>query len=138
MLKSTAIIVRCDWKILDQRFQRVEPFGLVARARVIVEHDDLGIRPVKMMPTDFRANVIRNGDAPLLTSNVVDTHDISGVAAPEAVTNDQVFFVQVLGEVKAATKKMLARHRSAEAGAVDVVARLIAAITRFASGSSTL
>jgi hypothetical protein len=69
------------------------------------------------MPADFAANVLRDGDAPLLASDVVDPLDVGGVTVAVSIGDDEMLFLQVLGEVEAAAKKMFPCDRIAEAGA---------------------
>ena len=85
VLKFVTIGVRSHRKVLDQGLQRIEPLRFVTGARVIVEHDHFGVRSVKVMPSDFGADVIRHGDASFLTDDVMNALDVGRVAAPVPV-----------------------------------------------------
>lgn len=85
---------------------------------MVVKHDYLGIRSAEMMPPDFRADVIWNGDAPLLASYVVDPLNVSGVPVAASIADDEMFFRQAVGEIEAAAQEMLPGDRIAEGDAL--------------------
>ena len=59
---------------------------------MIVEHDHLGVRPMEVMPADFRADVVGHSDATLFAGDVVDAFDVGRIAVPEAIADDEMFF----------------------------------------------
>jgi hypothetical protein len=92
VLEFVTIGVGGHGKVLDQRFQRIEPLRFVTGARVIVEHDHLGVRSVKVMPSDFGADEIRHGDASFLTDDVMNALDVGRVAPAVPVADDEMLF----------------------------------------------
>src|ERR1043166_3977070 len=81
---------------------------------MIMKNDHFSVGSLEVMPTDFRANIVRNAYVTLLTWHMVNTFDIGCVAVPISVADDQVFFPQPVCEIKATAKEMLARNRIAK------------------------
>jgi hypothetical protein len=72
LLNLNTVDIRSDGEILYQGLQRVEPFGLVPGARVIVEDDHFRVGSMEVMTADFSAHVTGYADAPFLAGNMVN------------------------------------------------------------------
>jgi hypothetical protein len=83
---------------------------------MIVKYDHLRIRSLEMMPTNFFPHIVRDGDAALLTSDVVNSLDLGCPPVTVCISNDQVLLGERLGEVEAAAEKRVPIDRRAERG----------------------